>query len=1038
MWPSRTRAREQTADAETFVEDLYSEALLHWAPVASAVMLPTLDTIVTAAAEPELPPDPQAILSTQSYWDLLMTATVLPGVATLWMEAAMAAAAAKTLGIAVDVTAGMLQSSLDQFLISYGLLGGKVPSIVRDKAVSLLSNAPQTLSITEQRNLLRDAITPGSSLLREMARNLGYHAASILNDALMTVASYGHADRKYWLSRRDSRVRESHRIADGQIAPLSGSFSVGSAELAFPGDPRGPIHEIANCVVAETLISWPGQHVSHVTRRCHRGTFVHLVTADGHDLTVTANHPILTNAGYVAARSLRPGDYVIAADPVSPPQIDHVPTRADEVYRAFRDAGVEKRVIARAMDFHHDALEGDKVSVVWANSDLAEKIDSSLLGRRDDALLMGLSCRLGNGSRSRSGVDGLLSLSRMAGLRHEGRRTASLVGGPSEGTPTILADSGSSDPVGFTPGTDRQTTFSKASEYGVSAYSEGARHLQHTRTFGMKSSQLVTVDVYPATHDVFNFSCTEQWYSANGIAVHNCRCRLIALAPGEAEPAPWEPESMAAAANRGGTGMGYAATMASADASPGGGGLGYEEGVAPADDSQGGCGMGYESPMAPTDGLSVVQEETMTTGMPVEQETFRTFSDAVIAFIGVPTSDNRMFSKDVAFDIRTPPLPLMWMRHTGEGGHTNAFSVGVIESARIDDGKVLASGYLLNTPEADEAVEQLEHGITRPSVDLGRHQWQITDDQGVELSEEQWWNLPLNARVFTTFTEAELIGMTLVATPAFGDTRVTLNTERESRELGLVAAAVAQVSPRVYPAKHFTDPQLSEPTLPTMDSDGRIFGHIACWGQCHRSVQTECQVAPHSPDGYSHFHTSSVYLDDDTRMPVGRLTIGTGHASETLGGVPAQAHYDNTGSCWALVRVGEDAHGIWFSGIAAPWASPEQVEAGLASPLSGDWRDFGQGLELVAALSVNTPGFVARGRNDDLGRPFSLVAALGPRRESNHFELAHSVIKLAVTEALIEHGLKAAQAKALARADMLAPLPTPRERIGDILAKVGQ
>jgi hypothetical protein len=99
-----------------------------------------------------------------------------------------------------------------------------------------------------------------------------------------------------------------------------------------------------------------------------------------------------------------------------------------------------------------------------------------------------------------------------------------------------------------------------------------------------------------------------------------------------------------------------------------------------------------------------------------------------------------------------------------------------------------------------------------------------------------------------------------------------------------------------------------------------------------------------------------------------------------MGAGPAIAHYDDAGTCFALVHVGEDAHGIWFSGVPAPGATDEQLAAGLAAPLSGDWRSVGGNLELVAALAVNTPGFpiVASGATNADNEPLSLVASLGP------------------------------------------------------------
>lgn len=428
-----------------------------------------------------------------------------------------------------------------------------------------------------------------------------------------------------------------------------------------------------------------------------------------------------------------------------------------------------------------------------------------------------------------------------------------------------------------------------------------------------------------------------------------------------------------------------------------------------------------------------------------EAETFRVFTDQPIAFVGIETSDGRMLAKDIEFSVRTPPLPMMWTKQTGYG-HEDAFTVGVIESARVDGDTIRGSGYWLNTTEADEAFNEASHKVSRPSVDLARTEWKLTDEDGNEITEEQWWDMPIDAKVIQTITAAELIGTTMVATPAFGDTMIEFTGERESRDAALVASAAEAFRPRVYAASMFADPQLSGPTLPTMDPEtGHMFGHLACFGACHRSIQSECVVAPRSRTGYSMFHTSpAVRLDDGTSLPVGRLTVGSGHAPDHVSGQVAAAHYDTAGTCFALVRVGEDKHGIWFSGVAAPWATPEQIEMGLSAPLSGDWRDFGQGLELVAALAVNTPGFAVRGREGDQGQPLALVASLGPSPRSAATRGGNAlsanaiadIVSKAVTTALAQRDTDAELATLLAKADeKLGPMPTPNDEVAELLAE---
>jgi hypothetical protein len=227
---------------------------------------------------------------------------------------------------------------------------------------------------------------------------------------------------------------------------------------------------------------------------------------------------------------------------------------------------------------------------------------------------------------------------------------------------------------------------------------------------------------------------------------------------------------------------------------------------------------------------------------------------------------------------------------------------------------------------------------------------------------------------------------TIVAIPAFGQTRLALNPERESRDVAMTAAALtaaAAYQQPVYEPAMFAaaDPNLLAPMRLSIDPDtGHVFGFIATWKDKHRSVGLGHIKPPRSHTNYEHFHTSpGVHLSNGTVLPVGRLTVGIGHApTRGISSAAAQAHYDNVEACWAIGRISEHRLGIYFSGVVAPWASPEKVQMGLASPVSGDWRPVGQGnaLELVAVLSVNTPGFLCKTETDASGAPLAMVASL--------------------------------------------------------------
>lgn len=82
---------------------------------------------------------------------------------------------------------------------------------------------------------------------------MGYRAELIVRTEGTRAANYGisiGADKyeyemiKEWISIPDNRRRHSHRLVDGQQRELNERFSNG---LLYPGDPEGPIKELANC-----------------------------------------------------------------------------------------------------------------------------------------------------------------------------------------------------------------------------------------------------------------------------------------------------------------------------------------------------------------------------------------------------------------------------------------------------------------------------------------------------------------------------------------------------------------------------------------------------------------------------------------------------------------------------------------------------------------------------------------------------------------------------------------------------------------------
>lgn len=181
----------------------------------------------------------------------------------------------------------------------------------------------------------------------------------------------------------------------------------------------------------------------------------------------------------------------------------------------------------------------------------------------------------------------------------------------------------------------------------------------------------------------------------------------------------------------------------------------------------------------------------------------------------------------------------------------------------------------------------------------------------------------------------------------------------------------------VFDSNAFKRPEMETPRVGVEVEGDHVFGYIAQWGVCHIGISGMCTTAPPSKTNYWYYATGKVDTDEGV-VRVGQITMDTGHAGLKASAKVAAAHYDNTGAAAADVAVGEDAFGIWFSGVLRSKVTDEMRHAlRAAGRVSGDWRQIGGDLELVAALAVNVPGFPIPHTRAGVynGEQVSLVAA---------------------------------------------------------------
>jgi hypothetical protein len=377
--------------------------------------------------------------------------------------------------------------------------------------------------------------------------------------------------------------------------------------------------------------------------------------------------------------------------------------------------------------------------------------------------------------------------------------------------------------------------------------------------------------------------------------------------------------------------------------------------------------------------------------------------EGAIGVEGLLTGDGRLIELNALY-WDALPLPFFFVHEDQGFGHAGKVAVGAQTSIeRRDGGLMWATGTInLSSTEGRSAArmigEELQTGV---SMDLDSVSFEIRVRQEILAEEQQIMEegpataaednpvdedgrvtviaIGADDEVMVT-TSGRIRGATSVGVPAFAEAIIRLTDDDWADRIAAAEAAqdtpiappslVASAAPVAPPAAWMADPGLDAVTPLTITPEGRVYGHLAEWGTCHTGYPGQCITPPSSPSSYRYFLTGALETAEGTEVPVGQITLDTTHARPSASAAQAIEHYEHTGYAVADITVGEDAHGIWFSGALRPGVTDEQRRILRASPLSGDWRTFRRngGLELCAALAVNFQGF-------PIPRPQGMVAS---------------------------------------------------------------
>jgi hypothetical protein len=338
----------------------------------------------------------------------------------------------------------------------------------------------------------------------------------------------------------------------------------------------------------------------------------------------------------------------------------------------------------------------------------------------------------------------------------------------------------------------------------------------------------------------------------------------------------------------------------------------------------------------------------------------------ILTLEGLATGDGRYFAPE-AWSWRDPPLTLM-AQTVNEEGHKGAEVAGRIERIWKEERPDLGEGVVAVMGEGEFDTAQFGREIARMvkegtlsgvSVDFGVQEAALRDPESGEIVDPQDLELAdvLFGNLEHAVLKAEIGAATVVPMPAFKDAAIALTASiwTVSEVLTASAAGLAPLKPR---REWFETPEPDLPTPLTVSEEGRLYGHLALWGQCHTGFP-HCETPPRSASDYSYFHLGEIETEEGDTLSVGRITVGDlGHAPISYDGERTMEHYDNSGCVAAFVKAHDGQHGIWLSGAVRSDLPAEKVRDLRANPPSGDWRRAESGgLELRGILAVPVPGF---------------------------------------------------------------------------------
>lgn len=402
---------------------------------------------------------------------------------------------------------------------------------------------------------LQDGYVKGESI-DELAKRVesvyseaaGYRSDMIARTEIIAASNAGSLDgmkesgvveEKEWLTAGDERVRETHAEANGQVVKLGAKFKVGDSEMEYPGDPEGDADETINCLLPGNKVR--GEFIAG-SKSCYSGKAFEITTASGKRFSVTANHPVLTDGGFVPAHNLRKGFNLIAYRSeigdglMQNADKKNVPSLIEDVFDALRPGAIFKRKVVGHY-FHGDGkfMQGE-VGIVRADRPLQIGLNIPSLQQNVNVPLMDSDSQkplpVGKSSAD-SDLNGI------SGITTGNPGCGALAPNPSR----IGLDLGPLGRLGLGPAPHDNPPLSEIAVKS-DAHNSGAVADRLKRFAGLIAlDQIIEIRQFDFSGHVYDLQGIDGLIIAEDIFVSNCRCTEIPVVGDEAQAPDEEGEA---------------------------------------------------------------------------------------------------------------------------------------------------------------------------------------------------------------------------------------------------------------------------------------------------------------------------------------------------------------------------------------------------------------------------------------------------------------------------------------------------------------